>query len=86
LVKGKTQNAKETEMMKSLFAGALVLGLATPVFAAQEFFVALDTTANQCRVMMTQPDGVTMKQLGNGSYPSLADAQDAITRLPECNT
>lgn len=73
-------------MTKSLFAGALVLGLATPALAAQEFFVALDTTANQCRVMMTQPDGVTMKQLGNGTYPSLAEAQDAIARLPECNT
>lgn len=73
-------------MPKSLLAGALLLGLMTPALAAQEFFVALDTTANACRVMMTQPDGVTMKQLGNGSYPSLTEAQDAITRMPECNS
>jgi hypothetical protein len=71
-------------MPKSLFAIALALGLATPALAADQFFVALDTTANQCRVMMTEPDGVTMKQVGD-AYPSLADAQDAITRLPECN-
>ena len=33
-------------MTKSLLAGTLMLGLASPAFAAQEFFVALDTTAN----------------------------------------
>ncbi|MGV1014542.1 MAG: hypothetical protein ACOYB4_06195 [Methyloceanibacter sp.] len=72
-------------MTKSLFAGALVLAMAMPALAAQEFFVALDTTANQCRVMMTQPDGVTMKMVGNSSYPSLTEAQEAIAHLPECN-
>jgi hypothetical protein len=72
-------------MTKSLFVVAIALGLATPALAAEEFFVALDTTANQCRVMMTQPDGVTMKQVGDSSYPSFVEAQDAIARLPECN-
>jgi hypothetical protein len=73
-------------MTKSLLAGALALGLASPALAAQEFFVALDTSANECRVIMTQPDGVTMKQVGDASYSSLADAQNAISRLPECNS
>jgi hypothetical protein len=73
-------------MTKSLFAGALVLGLAMPALAAQEFFVALDTGANQCRVMMTQPDGVILKMVGESSYPSLDEAQEAIAHLPECNS
>jgi len=73
-------------MTKSLLAGALVLGLTTPALAAEEFFVALDTTANQCRVMMTQPDGVIMRMVGSASYSSLDEAQAAISNLPECNS
>jgi hypothetical protein len=73
-------------MTKSLLTGALVLGLAIPALAAQEFFVALDTTANQCRVMMTQPDGDILKMVGESSYPSLTEAQEAIAHLSECNS
>lgn len=73
-------------MTKFLLAGALVLGLTTPAIAAEEFFVALDTTANQCRVMMTQPDGVVMRMVGPASYSSLDEAQAAISNLPECNS
>ncbi|HWM32054.1 MAG TPA: hypothetical protein VNO69_10200 [Methyloceanibacter sp.] len=73
-------------MSKSLLAGTLMLGLASPAFAAQEFFVALDTTANQCRVMMTQPDGVILRMVGKSAYSSLDEAQEAIAHLPECNS
>lgn len=73
-------------MSKSLLAGTLMLGLASPAFAAQEFFVALDTTANQCRVMMTQPDGVILRMVGKSAYSSLDEAQEAIANLPECNS
>jgi predicted ATPase len=73
-------------MTKTLVAGALVLAMATmatPALAEQEFFVAFDTTANQCRVMMTQPDGTVLKKIGD-AYPTIDEAQEAIETLPEC--
>jgi hypothetical protein len=74
-------------MTRALLAGALLAATASPALAdVDKYFVALDTTINQCRVMSTQPDGTTMKMVGSHSYQSLDDAQDAMARLPECKT
>jgi hypothetical protein len=43
-------------MHKYAIAAAFVLALATPALAAQ-FYVALDSSTNQCHVMAEKPDG-----------------------------
>jgi hypothetical protein len=68
-----------------MLAGAFALAFATPAFAVDQYFVALDTSSNQCRVMSIEPDGATMRMVGNASYPTLGDAERAIPTLPECN-
>ncbi len=74
-------------MIRALLAGALLAFMALPALAdVEEYFVAIDTTINQCRVMSTHPDGTMMKMVGDGSYSSLDDAQEALSRLPECNS
>lgn len=73
-------------MTKYVFAAAMMLATAWPAFAVQEYYVALDTSLNQCRVMSTPPDGSTMKRIGDQSYAMMEEAEQAKARLPECNT
>lgn len=73
-------------MTRLVVAGAMAFAVVLPALAAEEYFVAMDTTINQCRVMSTQPDGKVMKLVGGKSYPTLDEAQAAIPTLPECNT
>jgi hypothetical protein len=72
-------------MQKYALAAAFVLALASPALAAQ-YYVALDTSTNQCHVMAQKPDDTTMKMVGNGAYQSQAEAQQAIRGLAECNS
>jgi hypothetical protein len=73
-------------MIKTLYAGALVLALAVPALAAQEYYVALNTSTKQCLVMATEPDGITMRQVGDQSYSSIDEAEQAIEHLRECTS
>ncbi|MGI8724300.1 MAG: hypothetical protein ACR2J1_02830 [Methyloceanibacter sp.] len=68
------------------FRCRVTLATAWPAFAVQEYYVALDTSLNQCRVMSTPPDGSTMKRIGDQSYTTMEEAEQAKARLPECNT
>jgi hypothetical protein len=72
-------------MYKYAIAATLAIALATPALAA-EFFVALDTSTNQCHVMAQKPDGTTMKLVGSGAYKTQAEAQQAIRGLAECKS
>jgi hypothetical protein len=72
--------------MKYAIAACFAIALATPVLAAEQFYVALDTSTKQCHVMNTPPDGAKQKMLGSGAYKSEADAERAIQKLSECNT
>jgi hypothetical protein len=71
-------------MHRHVLAAAFILCLASPALAADQFYVALDTTTNQCQVVNQMPDGTNMRQIGT-AYGSQAEAQQAITTLPECN-
>jgi hypothetical protein len=74
-------------MTRLLTAGAIVFAMAMPVMAEEEeYFVALDTTIQQCRLMSVEPDGTTMKMVGDASYPTLDEAQEAMDQLPECKS
>lgn len=61
----------------------LVIALTSPAYATT-FYVALDTLTDTCRIMVTQPDGETMKKL-NGSYASYDEADAAMRKLEECS-
>ena len=78
--------AKETSHEEIAFAACFAVVLATPVLAAEQFYVALDTSTKQCHVMNSRPDGATQKMVGSGAYKSEADAESAIQKLSECNT
>jgi len=74
-------------MTRLLTAGAIVFAMAMPAMAEEEeYFVALDTTIRQCRLMSVAPDGTTMKMVGDASYPTLDEAQEAMDQLPECKS
>jgi len=58
-------------------AGIFVLAQVTPGFATT-FYVALDTHSDQCRIMVTEPDGQIMRMLGSGPYASYTEAEEAM--------
>jgi hypothetical protein len=70
-------------MKEYIFAGLLILPPIVPVLASS-FYVALDNTSNQCRIMVTKPDGKIMRMLGDHPYASYTEAQEAIKTMPEC--
>jgi hypothetical protein len=82
-------------MHRDALAAAFVLGLAAPAFAA-EFYVALDTSTRECRVVTQRPDdrpalmtddkSPSLKMVGSGAYKSEAEAQKAIHAITECNS
>jgi hypothetical protein len=82
-------------MHKYALAAAFVLALTAPAVAA-EFYVALDTSTNECHVVTQRPDdrpallmgdeSPSLKMVGSGAYKSEAEAQKAIHAITECNS
>ena len=82
-------------MRSRLTAAAFVLTLLGPAFAA-EFYVALDTSTKECRVVTARPDDrptlmldantPSLRMVGSGAYQSEAEAQKAIRVITECNS
>ena len=80
-------------MHRYALAAAFILVLSTPALAA-EFYVALDTTTNECRVVTERPDdrptllkddnSPSLKMVGSGAYRSEAEAQKAMQAITEC--
>jgi hypothetical protein len=82
-------------MHRYALAAAFVLALAAPALAS-EFYVALDTSTKECRVVTQRPDdrpalmtddkAPTLKMVGSGAYQSEAEARKAIHVIAECNS
>jgi hypothetical protein len=72
-------------MRKYAIASFVFVALSTPALAA-EYYVALDTSTNECHVMAQKPDGVAMKMVGSGAYKSEAEARKAMQSLTECSS
>jgi hypothetical protein len=80
-------------MHRYALAAAIMLALATPALAA-EFYVALNTSTNECRVVTERPDDrptllnsdnwPSLKMVGSGAYKSEAEAQKAMQAIIEC--
>ena len=80
-------------MHRYALAAAIMLALATPALAA-EFYVALETSTNDCRVVTERPDdrptllnkdsSLSLKMVGSGAYKSEAEAEKAMQAIIEC--
>ena len=68
---------------KYVLAGALVVALAAPAFAA-EFCVAQSAADKKCSVVETKPDGKTAMMIGKTSYKSKDEADKALKAAAEC--
>ena len=70
-------------MKKYLIAAALIVSFATPVLAADTFYVMFDKTAKTCSVSKTAITD-TEKFSMMGQYGSEAEAMTAMHKMAEC--
>jgi hypothetical protein len=73
-------------MKKYLIAGLLVAGLATPAFAASEYYVAQNSSNHKCEIVSKKPNGKTWTMLGTQGFPSKSAAQTALRGMSQCNS
>jgi hypothetical protein len=68
---------------KYVLAGAVVVALAAPAFAA-EFYVAQNVADKKCSIVEAKPDGKAATMVGKMSYKSKDDADKALKAAAEC--
>jgi hypothetical protein len=71
-------------MKRSLIAGLLVAALATPAFAAAQYYVAQNNSTHKCSVVAHKPDGTKLILLGSGGFKTKSEARDALKGMSEC--
>lgn len=70
-------------MRKNFIVAGLILAFATPVLAAQDYYVALRVGGGGCEIMTTKPTD-TKKYKRMGKYSSEAEAKKAMAAMTEC--
>ena len=70
-------------MKKYLVAAALVVGLTSPVLAADTFYLMSDKTAKKCSVSKSAPTPSEQFSM-MGQYGSEAEAMTAMSKMAEC--
>jgi hypothetical protein len=85
-----TNHTMEIQRMKlKLALVGLIASLALPASAqisAGTWYVVQDTSTKKCEVTSLKPTvGGTTKAVGNGTYSSKAEAQSAMSKIPECS-
>jgi hypothetical protein len=71
-------------MKKYVIAGLIVAGLATPAFAASEYYVAQNTNSHKCSIVSKKPDGKSLIMLGSEGFKSKSAAESALKGMTEC--
>jgi hypothetical protein len=71
-------------MKKYLIAAALIVGFASPLLAADGFYVMFDKTAKKCSVGKGTPPTPTEQFSMMGQYGSEAEAMTAMHGMKEC--
>ena len=71
-------------MKKSLIAAALIVGFASPLLAADNFYIMFDKTAKKCSVNKGTPPTPTEQFSMMGQYGSEADAMMAMAGMMGC--
>lgn len=70
-------------MKKSLIAGLLVAGLATPALAAP-YYVAQDNSTHKCSIVSHKPAGAKLTLIGSDSFKTKSAARSAMKGMSEC--
>jgi hypothetical protein len=70
-------------MKKYLLAAALIAGFASPLLAANTFYVMFDKTTKKCSISKSAPTE-TEKFSMMGQYGSEAEAMTAMHKMAEC--
>jgi hypothetical protein len=82
---GRYLQIEEDLMIKNaLVAGAAVLLLTAPTFAATSYYIAQKPSGTSCSVVSAKPDGKTMMMMGKNSYKTNAAAEAAIKQMKAC--
>jgi hypothetical protein len=71
---------KRRRPMKYVLPLALIVGFATPSFAASEYFVVRGPD-KKCKVVETRPTDKTMVVIGNKAFVTRDEAEKQITVL-----
>ena len=71
--------------MKFIAAAALVVTLATPAFAANEFYLVQDTATKKCSIVEAKPAVNTMTVIG-AVHKTRAEAETAMKADKTCVT
>ena len=71
-------------MKKYLVAAILIVGFASPLLAADNFYIMFDKTAKKCSVNKGTPPTPTEQFSMMGQYGSEAEAMTAMGKMAEC--
>ena len=71
-------------MSKRIAIAAVLIAIATPALAADEFFVGQDPESKRCKIVTEKPDGQTMIMIGTAAYPTREEAKAAKKAAAEC--
>ena len=71
-------------MKKYLVAAVLIVGFASPLLAADTFYVMFDKTAKKCSIVAKTPPTPTEQFSMMGQYGSEQEAMTAMHKMPEC--
>jgi len=71
-------------MKKYVIAGLIVAGLATPAFAASEYYVAQNNSTHKCSIVSRKPDGKSLIMLGSEGFKTKSAAESALKGMTEC--
>ena len=66
-------------------AAALLIQSPAPVFAdTAQYWIAKDAVSKQCEVVTKEPDGTLVIKLSKTTYKSVAEANAALEKIPDC--
>ena len=71
-------------MKKYFIAAALIVGFASPLLAADNFYIMFDKTAKKCSVNKGTPPTPTEQFSMMGQYGSETEAMTAMGKMAEC--
>jgi len=73
--------------MKALMAGMLVVALAMPALAADEFYVVQDVKTKKCTIVDKKPTTTTETTVvGNSVYKTRTEAETGMKSVKVCTS
>jgi hypothetical protein len=73
--------------MRTIAIAAISLGFVAAAFAAEEFYVVMDTTSHQCHIANQRPTTTAATVVGRKTpYATATEAQSAMKETKLCET